>query len=265
MGKEERNKKISISMKYPNGITKIVNGDTIDDLISSLEEINDGRFINEFLRDFPNLKENQLKELDRIILGTDNATWICNYAKQRQQGCNLKKFEDRLIKLGNVEVLIDLARDVKGVDIIKIQEAVIKSRNPKAIARFYEQVEGAGFEKCKEALFELKAAGYLWVLFERDFINFPKAIDMNDWHKAESIVIESKDTDAITMWAKKRHSSPNIQNAIITSKDPKAIFYFARDVEGSDKHKLRKAMMSTNNKYWIGEWKAYFGLQGIFS
>ena len=33
MGKEEKNKKISISMKYPNGITKIVNGDTIDDLI----------------------------------------------------------------------------------------------------------------------------------------------------------------------------------------------------------------------------------------
>ena len=109
--------------------------------------------------------------------------------------------------------VVDLARDVKGVDIIKIQEAIIKSKNSKAIARFYEQVEGASFEKSKQALFELKAAGYLWILFERDFINYPKAIDMNDLRKAESIVIESKDTDVITMWAKKRHSSANIQNA----------------------------------------------------
>ena len=141
MGKEEKNKKISISMKYPNGITKIVNGDTIDDLISSLEEINDGRFINEFLRDFPNLKENQLKELDRIILGTDNATFICNYAKQRQQGCNLKKFEDRLIKLGNVEVLIDLARDVQGANMREFRKAMMSTKNERWI-RIWKQEFG---------------------------------------------------------------------------------------------------------------------------
>jgi len=55
-----------------------------------------------------------------------------------------------------------------------------------------------------------------------------------------------------------------MEDGIIKTGDAEAMFKFALNVNRSNKHKLRRAIMETKDKYWIKEWKACFGLEGLF-
>lgn len=259
----QTNKKISISYKGLNGTRKYVHGDDVYELIDGLEALEDGRFINKFLNDSPNLDENQLRELDRIILNTNDAIEIARYAVKRKKLFCVRGFEDKLIYLRQPFELISFAKGVEGVDIERVEQAIIKLRNPEAIIRFYEQVEGACFEECRDALFKLEAVEHFGTLFTAKKLPI---INANDLFKAEKIIIESGDRNAIVKWVRSKCSvqTTQLENIIAESNNPEAIFYYSYYVECSNKHKLRKAMMQTKDKYWIREWKRYFGIQGLF-
>jgi len=257
-------KKIGISLEYANGLTKHVEGNSINELIQGLEELNDERFVNAFISKFPDITGKQLEKLDNMMLKSKNAAEICKYVKQRKKISNLEKFVNKLIILDAVYQLIELAIHVKGVDIEKIEDAIIESKNTKAMVTFYEKTNRAAYsKKIQEALFNANAAQDIYDFF---YVrkNRTEIINMNEMIEAERIIISSGDTRIMRLWAMNIRSSKKMEDVIIASKNPEAIFEYAEFVNGSDKYKLRRAIMATNNKFWIKQWKARFGIQGLF-
>lgn len=289
MDKRKTAKKLSVSFKYSNKIKKYVNGDTIDELIDGLELLNDGSFINDFVA-IQQLTQEQLERLDKIILSCKEAEEICEYAIYRKEVSNLSEFEDTLISLDAPYQICELAK-LKGASIEKLQNAVIESKNTDAMVRFYKEIESADAEKTKKALFEQKAASdiffFFWKKIERE-----KIIIMSEIFEAENIIIESKNAQTMRFWLefirystkmedaliecnevlqlyelakglKNGNSISKLEDAVIASGNAEVIYRFAKYIEGSNKKKLRKAIMKTKDQHWIREWKADFGTKGL--
>lgn len=94
----------------------------------------------------------------------------------------------------------------------------------------------------------------------REFINMQELFD------AERAILNSGNTRIMILWAMNigNGKSEKMENAIIKIGDPQAIYEFAVYVNCSNKHKLRKAIMATKDKFWIRQWKACFGIEGLF-
>lgn len=85
MNNEKNEKKLCIGIRGETGqLEKYVFGDTIDELINGLEVLKDGKLINRFIENFPNLAEEQLMRLDVIMAQTEDAEQIYNYAIKRK-------------------------------------------------------------------------------------------------------------------------------------------------------------------------------------
>jgi len=114
-------------------------------------------------------------------------------------------------------------------------------------------------------MFKQKAIEDIYKIFyekkeNKEFINMQELFD------AEKIIVDSGDTRIMTLWAINigNGKSEIMEDGIIKTGDAEAMFKFALNVNRSNKHKLRRAIMETKDKYWIKEWKACFGLEGLF-
>lgn len=204
MGKNlNTTKKLGISFKsdYSN-LELHVYGDTVDEFIDGLSRLKDGAFINYFFFKFQKrLTEEQLLRLDEIMITTDNAEQIVNYAKKRKEKINTQKYQDRLIELKDMWRLVDFTSFAIGADIEKTEDVLISSGDVREAKRLLQEVNGADTEKIKEFIFE-KGSPHEVFSFAHTLKLINPVINMNDIFKAKKIVLESKDDFAIFMWAK---------------------------------------------------------------
>lgn len=191
-------KKLGVS--YKNGLKLHVYGDTINELIDGLSLLKDGGFINYFVFKFKTLTEEQLLRLDDIMLTTDNAAEIVEYAKRRKDKINTQKYQDKLIELKNMYQLADFTTFAIGVDIEKTEDATIKYGKPSDAEYLYQNVKGVNKEKMKQFIFK-KGTAYEVFSFAHTLHIMDSAVNMNDIFEAKKIVLSSKDNYGISMWA----------------------------------------------------------------
>lgn len=195
-------KKLGVSFKrdYSN-LELHVYGDTIDELIDGLSRLKDGAFINYFVFKFEKrLTEEQLLRLDDIMLTTDNAEEIVEYAKRRKEKINTQKYQDRLIELKDMLRLVVFTSFAIGVDIEKTEDALIFLEDVRWAKKLLQEVKGVNREKIKKFIFE-KGTPYEVFSFAHTTKLWHSETNMNDIFEAKKIVLESNDIDAIESWA----------------------------------------------------------------
>lgn len=259
-----KDKKLGVSLQTSKGFIKYVYGDTIDELIEGLELLKDGKFINNFLLEFPNLSEDQLERLDLVMPQTDEAEQISKYACKRKKVSNTTDFEDALIKLKAGYQIKEFAKSVEGANIQKLEDAIIESKEIHLMSDFVEEIKGADLLKFKKAIFETKDA-YCMARFCVNFQKEDGIIEKEELEEIEKIVIESENCMAIRVFASRDNGAnvEKLQEAIIKTKDALKILQFARYVKGADINKLREAIFkaeeSKNKKLCIALFIEIFG------
>lgn len=258
-----KDKKLGVGFEESKGFTKYVFGDTIDELIEGLEQLKDGRFINDFVFRFPNLSEEQLERIDVVMPQTDDAKEISEYACERGKVSNTADFEDALIRLKVLYCIRDFARYVEGANIQKLEDAIVESKETYEIVNFSREVKGADLLRLKKVIFETCTTenAFNMAIFCREHQEKPGVIEQEDVQKTEKIIIESKDTLAILVFASdvKGVNIQKLQDAIIKTENAEAILSFAHRVEGANINKLRDAINKTGDDKRISEFEEEFG------
>lgn len=123
--KNSHEKKDFYNLRESNYIEKdteiYVFGDNIDELISELERLNNGIFVNEFVCEFPNLTEEQFIRLDLLMVRSGNAEEMVKYAEKRGELLsNRDEFEIELVNLKESKYITQYAKNgqVNNIDII---------------------------------------------------------------------------------------------------------------------------------------------------
>lgn len=279
--KEERvEKRLRVSFKFSDNMQMSIVGDTIDELITGLEGLNNVVLINEFVSRF-DLTEEQFGRLDNMILETNNPREIDRYLSNRGYKVNnVDRFEKALLEIGDVYIMTRFSHHNQGKYFNQIEDAVIASDDSRVIISF-SRIKGADLRKIKHALWNSRNLGFCreFCIHHRDV---PGLITTDDIKLLEEWVIQSEDASIIynvirtlidgidndrlidalirtknayyiTDLADKQDgvNIEKLQEAIINNGSADDIFKFARDVKGADIRALFKAIKRTGDKQYI--------------
>lgn len=188
-------KKLGLSFQSDYSNLKLhVYGDTIDELIDGLSRLKDGAFINYFVFKFKKrLTEEQLSRLDEIMLTTDNGKEIVNYARSRKEKIDTQKYQDRLIELKDIWGLGEFESFAIEVDREKIKRFVFEKGTLNEVINFT-----------------------MWFVRK----------NADDRFEAKKLVLESKDNEAISNWARWIGDVEEAREAINKIGDEEAIKKF---------------------------------------
>lgn len=245
-------KKLGVSFKSDYSKLELhVYGDTIDELIDGLALIKDGKFINQFVDEFKSVTEEQLLRLDELMVTTDDAREIVKYAEKRKDKINTQKYQDKLIELKNIPILIWFTRFAIHPDIEKTEDAVINYGKEDCVMDLLECVEGVNEKRIKEFIFNRKKAYYAYYFIK--VLQSKKIIlNMNDILEAKKIVIESKDMFIIRCWAEHIGDVTEMEDLTIKYGTACDMYRFADNVKNIDIEKFREAINKTDDKTSIG-------------
>ena len=242
--------KLGISFKCKSGATKVyVFGDTVDELIDNLVKLKDGKFITSFIDDFPNLKDEQLKKLDKGIIACQKPRQISSYAVKRKELSNTQDVEDALISLcsksSTYRPIVDFARTVVGANISKLEDFIIKSSDTTSILEFAREVAGANIERLQEAFLmcdisPLSLLTFLQIVPNADPYKFKESIICSD-NLFTVIRFFSEFPNVVTAV-----EIDELQEKVIASQSAEYIYQFATEVRNANIDKLRCAINSLN-------------------
>ena len=94
----------------------------------------------------------EIKEVDDIIIASNDASLCKRWAEKNMEGINLSKLEDIVIQYDYVYYIMDFAKYVKGANIAKLEDAIIKIDDASKIYYFAKEVQGANLYKLRKAL-----------------------------------------------------------------------------------------------------------------
>lgn len=205
-----------------------VYGDTIDELIDGLSRLKDGAFINYFVLKFKTLTEEQLLRLDDIMLTTVGAEQIVIYAERRKDKINTKKYQNGLIELKNIPILIRFTSFAIQPNIVKTEDEIENYGKACFAVDLLEVVEGVNKERMKRFIFDCKDA-YCAFRFIRFLQSKEKMLNMNDVLETKKIVLNSKDDFEISRWAKWIGDIEEAREAINKISDKEVIKEFNKE------------------------------------
>ncbi len=241
-------KKLGVSFKsgYSN-LELHVYGDTINELIEGLSMLRDGAFINYFVFKFKTLTEEQLLRLDDIMLTTDNAEEILEYAKRRKEKINTQKYQDRLIELKDMRKLVNFTAFAIGVNIEKTEDAVIAYGDVGKANMLIREIDSVNIKKMKEFIFE-KGRAYEVYDYIRNLKIKDIAININEMREAKKIVIESQNMQTIRFWAKSIGDVAEMEDITVQYGDTWDMYSFAKEVKNADIERIRVEIAKKNCK-----------------
>lgn len=280
MNNEKNEKKLCIGIRGETGqLEKYVFGDTIDELINGLEVLKDGKLINRFIENFPNLAEEQLMRLDVIMAQTEDAEQIYNYAIKRKtikKEENLQKLQD--IFIDKIEVLKDgklINRFIESFPNLA-EEQLIRLDVIMAQTEIAEQIYNYASRRKKISnISDLEDALIKAELSKgrTDFIEaFEKNIKGADLLKAKNAILESNkvwyiidffitfqnvegciNSEDIKRAEEIIISNCRIEPIIQLIDRSKAIIKFANSVDGANIESIENRIISIGDKYQMKE------------
>ncbi len=257
MDKVNETKKLGISFKFGSDVEMYIYGNTIDELIDGLALIKDGKFINQFVNEFKSLTEEQLLRLDKIMLTTDSAIEIVEYAKRRKDKINTIEYQNKLIELKNMYILIRFTAFAIQPNIVNTEDAIIDYGDASVAVNLLENVEGVNVEKMKKFIFDSKDAhsAYQLIIY---FQNKEKMLNMNDILEAKKIVIESKNMNLIYYWAEYIGDVTEMEDVTIKYGSAYRMWEFALGIKNANIEKIREAINKTGDQNLIMRFNSYF-------
>lgn len=257
MDKVNETKKLGISFKCGSDVEKYIYGNTIDELIDGLALIKDGKFINQFVNEFKSLTEEQLLRLDKIMVTTDSAAEIIEYAKRRKDKINTIEYQNKLIELKNMYILIRFTAFAIQPNITMTEDAIIDYGNPIVAVDLLKDIEGVNVEKMKKFIFDCKDAYSAYYLI-RHFQSKEKILNMNDILEAKKILIEAKNISIIYDWAENIGDVTEMEDVTINYGTAYYMYQFANGIKNSNIEKIREAINKTGDQDMIKRFNSDF-------
>lgn len=256
MDKVNETKKLGISFKSGSNVEKYIYGNTIDELIDGLALIKDAKIINRFVKEFK-LTEEQLLQLDQIMTTTDSAAEIIEYAKMRKDKINTIEYQNKLIELKNMYILISFTGFAIQPNLVKTEDAIIDYENPIVAVELLKDIEGVNVEKMKKFIFDCKDEYSAYQLI-RNFQSKEKILNMNDILEAKKIVIESKNISIIYDWAEDIGDVTQMEDVTINYGTAYYMYQFALGIENANIEKIREAINKTGDQDLIKRFNSDF-------
>lgn len=94
----------------------------------------------------------EIKEVDNIIIASNDASLCGKWAEKNMEGINVSKLEDIVIQYGGGSYIINFAKYVKGANIAKLEDAIIKIDDASLLYCFATVIQGANLYKIRKAL-----------------------------------------------------------------------------------------------------------------
>lgn len=264
-----KDKKLGVSFEVSNGMRKYVFGDTIDELIDGLEILNDGNFAIDFRYKFPDLTENQLARIDKVVVtGSNDAEKMVCYAIRRRKLSNPKEFEEKLVKLRGYREILKYVQILEVNNLSLLVDCICNGLSTGAMLEM-SKVKNVDLLKIKNAIFK-RSQDICWISNLIDFIayhqNESTVITAEDIKNAEQLVIESNNSSYIKKFAEKIKGADKqkLQRIVEELGCADIIYEFAKDVEDADIESLRLAMKKADkcydfiSYYHVEYWKEKF-------
>ena len=202
-------------------------------------------YIYRFANDLNGIKNINILALENAIINTNSLGHICLFANNVNKGKNISRLQDKILTSKNPEFIFLFARDVENADVHKLVNAAILTKNFHFINKFtkIDRVDDTDKKRLKE-------------IYDRFCGIVYKAI-------------ESKNPENLCIFAIKYQNLGldqegilgDIEEEVIKSGDPKCIYDFAKFVRKSNKHKLVKAILASDDFEYM--YKFFDGVSGI--
>jgi uncharacterized protein YerC len=212
------------------------------------------KYIYKFAKDHVGSKDINVFALENAIINTNSLGHICLFANMVNDGKNISRLQDRILASKDPEFIFLFARDVKNADIHKLVNAVISTKNFHFIEKFTKINNINNDDKKRLVNIYEKFCNIVYKVFnplkfkgQQPFVN-----------------VEGMCTFAIkyqNLGLDQEGILEDIENEIIKSRDPKYIYEFAKFVRKSNKHKLTKAMLESDDFEYM--YKFYSDVNGI--
>lgn len=116
------------------------------------------------------MQEDEIKEIDDIIIASNNDRICLLWAQTNTEGINISKLEDIVINGKAICYIHDFASSVNGANIEKLEDAFItciNSNNIYMIEEFAKTVKGVNIEKLEDVLIKFGDAYYIYYFAKR--------------------------------------------------------------------------------------------------
>ena len=193
----------------------------------------------------------QIKNFNDVV-ACRNPYFIYLYASSHSR-YRKDAVENILIGIGEIEWIYKLARDVEGVNIEHLQDAIIDIINNRVEQKKYVYT----FYTLKNDVKEKKQTDGEWLaLFQKD-------IENTDYYRIEDTIINTKDPRAIFTLAKNNpEKATRLVPAIVDTHSAKYIYLFARNIKNICNNKpmlntLQDAIISSDDGNYIALFAKY--------
>ncbi len=141
------------------------------------------------------MQEDEIKEIDDIIIASNNDRICLSWAQTNTKGINISKLEDIVINGNYIYDIHAFASSVNGANIEKLEDAFIKcvnSDNVYQVEKFAKTVKGANIAKLEDILIKYGDA--------YDIYYFAKHIEGANLYKLRKALKATKNKTYLNSW-----------------------------------------------------------------
>lgn len=141
------------------------------------------------------MQEDEIKEIDDIIIASNNDRICLSWAQTNTKGINISKLEDIVINGNFICCIHAFASSVNGANIEKLEDAFIKcvnSNNVYQVKEFAKTVKGVNIAKLEDVLIKFGDA--------YDIYYFAKSIEESNLYKLRKALKATKSKTYMNYW-----------------------------------------------------------------
>lgn len=141
------------------------------------------------------MQEDEIKEIDDIIIASNNAQICLPWAQTNTKGINISKLEDIVINGNLIFCIHAFASSVNGANIEKLEDAFIKcvnSNNVYQVKEFAKTVKGVNIAKLEDVLIKFGDA--------YDIYHFANSIEEANLYKLRKALKATKSKTYMNYW-----------------------------------------------------------------